>query len=173
MDHQEINPELMLFNKSRDMSAIDSVVLLGSSVLFRGKTYNFEKFKQEATEKKFDPEAFVPKGIEEGISKNELELLQKRRFNQRELVGIFPFLSEKSDVLQAKNCVVRVQFVGLIDPKTLKADPTWRISVLNRLGMEVHDADLIDLIELAPSHTDLLTLEDAGDGGKLMILKEE
>lgn len=169
---EEINPNHeeteVRFDKSRDLTAVEHATLLGSSITYRGKPYNWATFKEQADSGQIDPDALVPKGVEDGSSDEELMKLEARRTEQRDLVGIFPFLDEDIDKLPP-GYSVRIQGVGNVDRETLEVDHVYRLSVVNQYGIDAPQQYLGN-IKLAPTHTSYFDMKDSKDGGKLLIL---
>ncbi len=154
---------------SLNLSPLEHALLLGSTTEFSGKEYSFVHFSNEAKNGKIDSGAFIPESIKPPLTSEEAQALQERREKQHFLVGMFPFLDEQVDELP-QGYQVYVQPVGLIDEKTGAADPVWRISIVDGEFNPVKSEALGNLINLAPTHNQYLSLTDDIPGSKLMHL---
>ena len=174
MEVQE-NGEQEKFNQGRDMSPNEQVVLLGSSCNYRGVNYNFSEFTKRYREDNLDEDLYRAKGIELPLSDEELYKLQARREGAK-LIGSLPFLDENQFKLPGKRQPM-VTLIGHIDPDTGIIDHVWRISIVNRLGLEEAPEErkkLIHFLKLNPEHNEFLTMHESDTGTELiMFLNKE
>lgn len=165
---QEIPRSIETFNKSQDLSKLEHVALIGSSV----GDYNWAQFENEAKQKKISLDSLKVIGKDFPMKQSQVQRLTAARENQHELVGIFPFLAENIDELP-KGYKVYLQPVGLINPETGVVDPIWRVSIVDKEFNPINSKALGDLIHLAKTHAPYFHLEDDEPGAKLLLLNDE